>query len=178
MREKHWYTLHVFSNNENYVKKKLEDKIKQDNLEDLFGEILIPTEEIVEMRNGKRRKIEKKLYPGYVFVNMAMTENTWDLVRHTEKVLAFVGGTTDKPNPLPTSEMKAILNKIEATTDAPRLKVSFELGEAVRIIEGPFKDFNASVQEVIYEKGRLRVEVTVFGRATPVELEFNQVEKI
>jgi transcriptional antiterminator NusG len=146
-------------------------------MEDRFGEILVPTEEVVEMREGKKRKSERKFYPGYVLVQMEMDDATWHLVKNTPRVLGFIGGTKDKPAPITEKEAEAILRRVESGADKPKPKTLFEPGEIVRVIEGPFADFNGVVEEVDYDKSRVKVAVLIFGRSTPVELEFGQVEK-
>jgi transcription termination/antitermination protein NusG len=175
---KRWYAVHAYSGFEMGVKKGLQERISRAGLEDQFGEILVPTEEVIEMRGGQKRKSERKFFPGYVFVNMVMTEETWHFVRDTPKVLGFIGGTSDKPAPIPPSEINKIMQQMQAGVEKPRPKVLFEAGEMVRVKEGPFTDFNGVVEEVNYEKNRLRVAVLIFGRSTPVELEFGQVEKV
>jgi transcriptional antiterminator NusG len=174
---KRWYVVHAFSGFENQVKKSLEDRVRRAGMEDLFGEILVPTEEVVEMREGQKRRSERKFFPGYVLVQMEMTEGTWHLVREVPKVMGFIGGTSDRPAPISEREADAILNRVREGAEKPRPKVLFEVGEVVRVNEGPFTDFNGVVEEVNYEKNRLRVAVLIFGRSTPVELEFGQVEK-
>jgi transcriptional antiterminator NusG len=172
-----WFVVHVYSGQEKYVEKTLKDRIKREGLEDRFGEIIVPTEEVIEMRSGQKRKSERKFFPGYVLVKMMMDETSWHLVRKTPKVLGFIGGTSDKPAPISDKEANIILRRLEEGVDKPRPKVLFETGEVVRVIDGPFTDFNGVVEEVNYERNRLRVAVLIFGRSTPVELEFNQVEK-
>jgi transcriptional antiterminator NusG len=172
-----WYVVHAQSNFENKVKQSLEERISREGLQHLFGRILIPTEEIVEMKMGQQRKSERKFFPGYVLVQMELTNETWQLVKNTPKVLGFIGGIKDHPAPISDKEADAILNRVEASVNKPRPKILFEIGEVVRIIDGPFKDFNGEVEEVIYEKSKLRVAVLIFGRATSVELGFDQVEK-
>ena len=160
-----WYVIHAYSNFEHQVKKSLEERIKRFGLEDKFGEILVPTEEVVEMREGQKRRSERKFFPGYVLVQMDMDDETWHLVKEVPRVLGFIGGTSDRPAPIPEG------------VDKPRPKVLFEPGEVVRVIDGPFNDFNGVVEEVNYDKSKLRVAVQILGRATPVELDFGQVEK-
>jgi transcriptional antiterminator NusG len=172
-----WYVIHAYSNYENQVKKALEERIKRAGLEHYFGKVLVPTEEIVEMRQGQQRKSERKFFPGYVFVQMELNDETWHLVREVPRVLGFIGGTSDRPAPIADSEAEAILNRVEAGVNKPRPKVLFEAGEVIRVIDGPFKDFNGVVEEVNYDKSKLRVSVLIFGRSTPVELDFSQVEK-
>jgi transcriptional antiterminator NusG len=172
-----WYVVHAYSNFENQVKKALEERVKRASLEQYFGKILVPTEEVVEMRQGQQRKSERKFFPGYVLVQMELNDETWHLVKEVPRVLGFIGGGGDKPTPITDAEAEAILNRVEAGVNKPRPKVLFEVGEVVRVIEGPFNDFNGVVEEVNYEKSRLRVSVLIFGRSTPVELDFGQVEK-
>ena len=173
-----WYVVHAYSNFENKVKLALEEKIELEGLQDFFGKILVPTEEVVEMRMGQQRKSERKFFPGYVLVQMELTDETWHLVRNVPRVLGFIGGTSDRPAPISDKEADAILNRVEEGVNKPRPKVMFEVGETLRVIDGPFKDFNGNIEEVNYEKSRLKVSVLIFGRSTPVELEFGQVEKI
>ncbi len=155
----------------------LEERIKLHELDDQFGEILVPTEEVVEMRAGQKRKSERKFFPGYVLVEMEMNDDSWHLVRETPRVMGFIGGTSDRPAPISEREANAILQRVEDSSDKPKPKTLFEPGEVVRVIDGPFADFNATVESVNYEKNRLQVSVLIFGRSTPVELEFGQVEK-
>jgi transcription termination/antitermination protein NusG len=172
-----WYVIHAYSGFEPYVMRTLRDRIKLHGMEDQFGEILVPTEEVVEMRDGKKRKSDRKFFPGYVLIQMEMNDNTWHLVKEAPKVLGFIGGTSDKPAPISEAEANSILQRVEEGVDKPRPKIVFEPGEVVRVTDGPFTDFNGVVEEVNYEKSRLRVSVLIFGRSTPVELEFGQVEK-
>lgn len=172
-----WYVVHAYSNFENQVKRSLEERIKREGLEKYFGKILVPTEEVVEMRMGQQRKSERKFFPGYVLVQMELTDETWHLVRDIPRVLGFIGGSSDRPAPISDKEADAILNRVEEGVNKPRPKILFEAGEVVRVIDGPFKDFNGVVEEVNYEKNKLRVSVLIFGRSTPVELGFGQVEK-
>ncbi|PXF63524.1 transcription termination/antitermination protein NusG [Kangiella spongicola] len=172
-----WYVVQAFSGYENKVKNLLQERIELAGLQDSFGEVLVPTEEVVEMRAGQKRKSERKFFPGYVLVEMEMNEETWQVVRNTPRVMGFIGGTSDRPAPISKKEADAILNRLEDGTDKPRPKVLFEAGEMVRVTDGPFADFNGVVESVNYEKSRLQVSVTIFGRSTPVELEFSQVEK-
>ncbi|KAB7622871.1 transcription termination/antitermination protein NusG [Alkalilimnicola sp. S0819] len=174
---KRWYVVHAYSGFENQVRKSLIDRVKRAEMEDLFGEILVPTEEVVEIREGQKRRSERKFFPGYVLVQMEMNDATWHLVREVPRVMGFIGGTTDRPAPITEREAEAILNRVKEGAEKPRPKVLFEVGEVVRVTEGPFTDFNGVVEEVNYEKSRLRVAVLIFGRSTPVELEFGQVEK-
>ncbi len=172
-----WYVVHAYSNFENKVKQALEERVEREGLQSQFGKILVPTEEVVEMRMGQQRKSERKFFPGYVLVQMELTDETWHLVRNVPRVLGFIGGASDRPSPISEKEAMSILNRVEEGVNKPRPKVLFEVGEVIRIIDGPFKDFNGSIEEVEYDKSRLRVSVLIFGRATSVELEFNQVEK-
>jgi len=172
-----WYVVHAYSNFEKKVKGSLEERIKLNGLEDKFGKILVPTEEIVEMKDGKKRSSERKFFPGYVLVQMDLDEETWHLVKSVPKVLGFIGGRSDQPAPITEDEANFILNRVEEGADKPRPKVLFEPGEVVRVVDGPFNDFNGVVENVNYDKSKLRVAVQILGRSTPVELEFTQVEK-
>lgn len=172
-----WYVVQAFSGYEARVQKTLLEHIKIHELEDKFGEILVPTEEVVEMRAGQKRKSERKFFPGYVLVQMAMDEEAWHLVKNVPRVLGFIGGTSDRPAPITQKEADRILQRLEDNIDAPRPKTLFEPGEVVRVIDGPFADFNGVVEELDYEKNRIKVSVLIFGRSTPVDLEFGQVEK-
>ncbi len=177
MAKKRWYVVHVYSGYEQQAVRSLKERIKHSGLEDKFGEILVPTEEVVEMRGGQKRRSDRKFFPGYVLIQMEMDDDTWHLVKDVPKVMGFIGGTSDRPAPISDQEAQRIMERIEEGATKPRPKVLFEPGEVVRIIDGPFADFNGVVEEVNYEKSRLRVAVTIFGRSTPVELEFGQVEK-
>lgn len=177
MSKKRWYVVHAYSGFEKFVMQALLERIRLERLEDRFGDILVPTEEVVELRGGQKRKSERKFFPGYVLVEMEMDEKTWHLVRSTPKVLGFIGGTSDKPAPITAKEAETILQRMQDSSEKPKPKVLFEVGEVVRVIDGPFADFNGVVEEVNYEKSRLRVAVLIFGRSTPVELQFDQVEK-
>jgi len=172
-----WYVVHAYSNYEQKVKSSLEERIRRFGLEDRFGDILIPTEEVVEMREGQRRRSERKFFPGYVLVQMEMDDETWHLVKECPKVLGFIGGTSDKPAPITEAEANQILNRVQEGADKPRPKVLFEPGEVVRVTDGPFNDFSGVVENVNYEKSKIRVAVQILGRSTPVELDFGQVEK-
>jgi len=172
-----WYVVHAYSGFENQVVRSLKDRIARSSLQDNFGDILVPTEEVVEMRAGQKRKSDRKFFPGYVLVHMDMNDDTWHLVKEVPKVMGFVGGSSDKPAPITDREAEKILQRVQDGVEKPRPKVLFEAGEVVRVTEGPFADFNGVVEEVNYEKNRLRVAVLIFGRSTPVELEFSQVEK-
>ena len=172
-----WYVVHAYSNFENKVKASLEERIKLHGLEEKFGDIMVPTEEVVEMREGQKRRSERKFFPGYVLVQMEMDDDTWHLVKEVPKVLGFIGGSPDDPAPITDVEANAILNRVEEGVDKPRPKVLFEPGEVVRVIDGPFNDFSGVVENVNYDKSKLRVAVQILGRPTPVELDFGQVEK-
>ena len=172
-----WYVVHAYSGFESKVKSSLEEHIKLHGMEDKFGQILVPTEEVVEIRDGSKRRSERKFFPGYVLVQMEMTDDTWHLVKDVPKVMGFIGGTKDRPAPISEKEAQAILHNVQEGTEKPKPKVLYEAGEVVRVIDGPFNDFNGVVEEVDYEKSRLKVAVLIFGRSTPVDLEFSQVEK-
>jgi len=172
-----WYVVHAYSNFENKVKISLEERIKLHGLEDKFGDILVPTEEVVEMRDGQKRASQRKFFPGYVLVEMDLDEETWHLVKEVPKVLGFIGGSSDRPAPITEKEANAILNRVQDGVDKPRPKVMFEPGEIVRVTDGPFNDFSGAVESVNYEKSKLSVAVQILGRPTPVELGFDQVEK-
>lgn len=172
-----WYIVHAYSGMEKAVERNIAERIVRSGMQSKFGRILVPSEEVVEMRNGQRRTTERRLFPGYVFVEMVMDDDTWHLVKHTSKVTGFVGGAKNRPAPISEEEVRKIVDQMQEGTEKPRHKIEFMVGELVRVKEGPFADFNGSVEEVNYEKNRLRVSVTIFGRATPVELEFSQVEK-
>ncbi len=172
-----WYVVHAYSNFEHRVAEALKERVKRDGLEHKFGEVLVPTEEVVEMRDGHKRKSDRKFFPGYVLVQMEMDEDTWHLVKEVPKVLGFIGGTPEKPAAISEKEANVILRRVEEGVDKPKPKVLFGPGEVVRVIDGPFNDFNGVVESVNYEKSRLQVAVQILGRSTPVELEFGQVEK-
>jgi transcription termination/antitermination protein NusG len=172
-----WYVVHAYSNYEHKVKSSLIDRVRRAGLEQKFGEILVPTEEVVEMREGVRRKSERKFFPGYVLVQMEMDDETWHLVKEVPKVLGFIGGSSDRPAPITEREAQAILNRVQEGVDKPRPKILFEPGEVVRVTDGPFNDFSGVVEQVNYEKSKVRVAVQILGRSTPVELDFSQVEK-
>jgi len=174
---KRWYVVHAYSGFEKQVKRSLEERIARAGMEDMFGDVLVPTEEVVEMKGGQKRRSDRKFFPGYVLVEMEMNEETWHLVKDVPKVMGFIGGTSDRPAPISKREADAILNRVQEGVDKPRPKILFEPGEMVRVTDGPFNDFNGVVEEVNYDKSRLRVAVLIFGRSTPVELEFHQVEK-
>lgn len=174
---KAWYIINSYSNYENKAKEQLLERIKLEKMEDLFGRIEIPVHEVVELKGGKEKITEKKFFPGYILVEMEMNDETWHLVKETPRVMGFIGGKADQPAPLSTKEAAAILDRVAAGSEKATPKTVFEPGEIVRVTDGPFNDFNGVVEEVNYEKSRLRVAVTIFGRSTPVELDFGQVEK-
>jgi transcriptional antiterminator NusG len=177
--KKRWYVVHAYSGNESKVKQQILDMMVRHHVESKFGDILVPTEEVVEMRSGQKRKSQRKFFPGYVLVEMVLDDDTWYLIKNIPGVLGFIGGAPgSKPAPLSQKEVDTILQQLEATVDKPRPKVLFEVGEVVRVADGPFADFSGVVEEVNYEKSRLRVAVLIFGRSTPVDLEFSQVEKV
>lgn len=175
--KKRWYVIQAYSGKEQMVKHELLDRIQRSGLTEKFGEILLPTEEVVEMKDGKQRRSDRKFFPGYVLIQMAMDEDTWHLVKNSPNVIKFIGGTSEKPAPISDREAEEILVRIQEGVDKPKPKVLFEPGEVIRVTDGPFADFNGVVEEVNYDKSRLKVEVLIFGRSTPVELEFGQVEK-
>jgi len=174
---KRWYVVHAYSGFEKKVVTSLRERIALAGMQDHFGDILVPTEEVVEMRAGQKRKSERKFFPGYVLVQMELDDGTWHLVKETPRVMGFIGGKADKPSPITDAEAATILQRMEAGTESPRPKTLFEPGEMIRVTDGPFNDFSGVVEEVNYEKNRLRVAVLIFGRSTPVELDFRQVEK-
>ena len=173
-----WYVVQAFSGFEGRVAKSLKEHIKMHAMEDQFGEILVPTEEVVEMRAGQKRKSERKFFPGYVLVQMIMNDASWHLVRNVPRVMGFIGGTSDRPAPITDKEADAILNRLQESVDKPKHKTLFEPGEVIRVSDGPFADFNGTVEEVDYDRSRMKFSVLIFGRATPVELDFSQVEKV
>jgi len=172
-----WYVVHAYSGMEKAVERNIIERINRTGMQGKFGRILVPTEEVVEVKNGVKRTTERKFFPGYVLVEMVMDDETWHLVKHTNKVTGFVGGAKNRPAPISEDDVLKIVNQMQEGSDKPRHKVEFEVGEYVRVKEGPFTDFNGTVEEVNYERNKMRVSVTIFGRATPVELEFSQVEK-
>jgi len=174
---KRWYAVQAFSGYEKIVQKSLLDRVVQSGHEDLFGDILVPVEEVVEMKSGKKTITERRLYPGYVLVQMDMNDDSWHLVKSTPKVSTFIGGNGQKPTAIKDTEVDIILRRMDDSKVNPPQKLTFEVGESVRVIDGPFKDFSGSVEEINYEKSNLRVSVVIFGRATPVELQFGQIEK-
>ncbi len=177
VNNKRWYIVHAYSGFEKSVQKALVERIGRSGLSDKFGQILVPVEEVVEIKNGQKAVSERKLYPSYVFVELELTDETWHLVKSTQRVTGFIGGTGNKPTPISQKEMDGIINQVKTGVEKPRPKVLFENGESVRIKDGAFTDFNGNVEDVNYEKSKLRVSVMIFGRATPVELDFGQVEK-
>ncbi|MEJ2620113.1 MAG: transcription termination/antitermination protein NusG [Candidatus Thiodiazotropha sp.] len=172
-----WYVVHAYSGFESQVQRSLKERVERYGMQDKFGEILVPTEEVVEMRAGQQRKSERKFFPGYVLVQMEMTDETWHLVKDVPKVMGFIGGTGDRPAPISEKEANSILQRVQEGVEKPRPKILFEPGEVVRVVDGPFNDFTGVVEEVDYDKSRLKVSVLIFGRSTPVDLEFGQVEK-
>ena len=174
---KRWYVVHAYSGFEKSVQRALLERIQRQGMQDLFGQVLVPVEEVVELKSGQKSISERKFFPGYVLVEMEMNDESWHLVKSTPKVTGFVGGTANKPSPISEKEVEKIMQQMQDGVEKPCPKVLFEPGEVVRVKEGPFTDFHGSVEHVNYEKNRLRVSVTIFGRATPVELEFGQVEK-
>ena len=172
-----WYVVHAYSGMEKAVERNIVERITRSGMENKFGRILVPMEEVVEIKNGQKKTTERKFFPGYVLVEMVMDDDTWHLVKHTNKVTGFVGGAKNRPAPISEAEVMKIVNQMQEGTDKPRHKIEFVVGEYVRVKEGPFTDFNGSVEDVNYEKSKVRVSVTIFGRATPVELEFSQIEK-
>lgn len=172
-----WYVVHAYSGMEKAVERNILERINRAGMQNKFGRILVPMEEVVEVKNGQKRTTERKFFPGYVLVEMIMDDDSWHLIKHTNKVTGFVGGAKNRPSPISQAEVEKIVNQMQEGTDKPRHKVEFEVGEYVRVKEGPFTDFNGSVEDVNYDKSKVRVSVTIFGRATPVELEFSQIEK-
>jgi transcriptional antiterminator NusG len=172
-----WYVVHAYSGMEKSVQRALTERIERAGMQDKFGQILVPSEEVVEVKNGNKAVTERRLFPGYVFVEMEMTDDTWHLVKNTSKVTGFIGGKSNKPTPIAPHEVAKIMQQVQEGVEKPRPKVLYEVGEVIRIKDGPFTDFNGNVEEVNYEKSKVRVTVTIFGRATPVELDFSQVEK-
>lgn len=172
-----WYVVHAYSGFEKQVARSLQEHIRAAGMQDKFGEVLVPTEEVIEMKSGQKRTSERKFFPGYVLVKMAMDDETWHLVNGVPKVSGFIGGSGMKPTPITDKEAQAILQQVKEGVEKPRPKFSFQAGEQVRVIDGPFQDFNGTVEDVNFEKSKLRVSVSIFGRMTPVELEFSQVEK-
>jgi transcriptional antiterminator NusG len=175
---KRWYIVHAYSGMEKAVERNLRERIDRAGMQDKFGRILVPTEEVVELKNGKKAVTERRIYPGYVLVEMDMADDTWHLVKHTSKVTGFIGGARNRPAPISEAEVAKIVNQMQEGVDKPKPKVEWTVGELVRVKEGPFTDFNGAVEDVNYEKSKVKVSVTIFGRATGVELDFGQVEKI
>ena len=173
-----WYVVHAYSGMEKAVERNLRERIDRAGMQAKFGRILVPTEEVVELKNGKKTVTERRIYPGYVLVEMEMADDTWHLVKHTSKVTGFIGGARNRPAPISEAEVAKIVSQMQEGAEKPRPKVEWTVGELVRVKEGPFTDFNGAVEEVNYEKSKVRVSVTIFGRATPVELDFSQVEKV
>ena len=175
---KQWYVVHAYSGFEKNVQKTLKERIEREGMADYFGQVLVPVEEVVDIKNGRKTISERKFFPGYVLVEMEMTDDSWHLVKSTTRVTGFIGGTGNRPLPIMQREVDAILQQVQTGVEKPKPKVQFEVGQQVRVSEGPFADFNGVVEEVNYERNKLRVSVQIFGRETPVELEFAQVEKI
>jgi transcription termination/antitermination protein NusG len=175
---KRWYVVHAYSGMEKAVERNLRERIDRAGMQEKFGRILVPMEEVVELKNGKKAVTERRFYPGYVLVEMEMADDTWHLVKHTSKVTGFVGGAKNRPAPISEAEVAKIVTQMQEGVEKPRPKVEWEVGETVRVKEGPFTDFNGAVEDVNYDKSKVRVSVTIFGRATPVELDFSQVEKV
>ena len=175
---KRWYVVHAYSGMEKAVERNLRERIDRSELQAKFGRILVPMEEVVELKNGKKSVSERRFFPGYVLVEMEMDDDTWHLVKHTSKVTGFVGGAKNRPAPISEAEVMKIVNQMQEGIEKPRPKVEWEVGELVRVKEGPFTDFNGAIEDVNYDKSKVRVSVTIFGRATPVELDFAQVEKV
>lgn len=172
-----WYVVHAYSGMEKAVERNIIERINRAGMQDKFGRILVPMEEVVEVKNGQKKTTERKFFPGYVLVEMVMGDDTWHLVKHTNKVTGFVGGAKNRPSPISEAEVAKIVNQMQEGTEKPRHKVEFVVGEYVRVKDGPFTDFNGSVEDVNYDKSKVRVSVTIFGRSTPVELDFSQIEK-
>lgn len=175
---KRWFVVHAYSGMEKAVERNLRERIDRAGMQDKFGRILVPTEEVVELKNGKKTVTERRFFPGYVLVEMDMADDTWHLVKHTNKVTGFVGGARNRPSPISESEVMKIVNQMQEGIEKPRPKVEWQVGELVRVKDGPFTDFNGAVEDVNYDKSKVRVSVTIFGRSTPVELDFGQVEKV
>jgi len=173
-----WYVVHAYSGFEKSVQKALKERIERAGMQHMFGQILVPVEEVMEVRNGQRALTERKFFPGYVLVEMDMTDETWHLVKNTSKVTGFVGGSGMRPTPITPKEVDAIMHQMQEGVEKPKPKVQFDVGQVLRVTEGPFADFNATVEEVNYDKSKLKVSVLIFGRATPVEVDFGQVEKV
>jgi transcriptional antiterminator NusG len=175
---KHWYVIHAYSGFEKNVQKLLRERIERDGLTEKFGEILVPVEEVVDIKEGQRKISERKFFPGYVLVEMEMSDETWHIVKSIPKVTGFIGGTSNRPSPISQQEVDAITQRIQDGVEKPKPKVLFEVGQRVRVTEGPFNDFDGVIDEVNYERSKVRISVQIFGRDTPVELGFNQIEKM
>ena len=175
---KRWYVVHAYSGMEKAVERNLRERIDRSEMQEKFGRILVPMEEVVELKNGKKAVTERRFFPGYVLVEMEMADDSWHLVKHTNKVTGFVGGAKNRPSPISDAEVMKIVNQMQEGVEKPRPRVQWVVGELVRVKEGPFTDFNGAVEDVNYDKSKVRVSVTIFGRATPVELDFSQVEKV
>jgi transcriptional antiterminator NusG len=173
-----WYVVHAYSGMEKAVERNLRERIERSGMQAKFGRILVPTEEVVELKGGKKAVTQRRFFPGYVLVEMLLDDDTWHLVKHTSKVTGFVGGARNRPAPISEAEVMKIVNQMQEGIDKPKPKVEWQVGELVRVKEGPFTDFNGAVEEVNYEKSKVKVSVTIFGRATGVELDFSQVEKV
>ena len=173
-----WYVVHAYSGMEKAVERNIRERIERAGMHDKFGRILVPTEEVIELKNGKKSVTERRFFPGYVLVEMLMDDESWHLVKHTSKVTGFVGGAKNRPAPISDAEVMKIVNQMQEGLEKPRPKVEWMIGELVRVKEGPFTDFNGAVEEVNYDKSKVKVSVTIFGRATGVELDFAQVEKV
>ena len=172
-----WYVVHAYSGMEKAVERNITERINRAGMQSKFGRFLVPTEEVVEIKNGQKKTTERRFFPGYVLVEMTMDDESWHLVKHTNKVTGFVGGAKNRPSPISEEDVKKIVDQMQVGTEKPRHKVEFETGEYIRVKDGTFTDFNGTVEEVNYDKNKVRVSVTIFGRATPVELEFSQIEK-
>jgi len=175
---KRWYVVHAYSGMEKAVERNLRERIDRSGMAEKFGRILVPMEEVVELKNGKKAVTERRFFPGYVLVEMEMADDTWHLVKHTNKVTGFVGGARNRPAPISENEVMKIVHQMQEGVEKPRPKVEWSVGELVRVKEGPFTDFNGAIEDVNYDKSKVRVSVTIFGRSTPVELDFSQVEKV
>jgi transcriptional antiterminator NusG len=175
---KRWYVVHAYSGMEKAVERNLRERIERSGMKEKFGRILVPMEEVVELKGGTKSVTERRFFPGYVLVEMEMADDTWHLVKHTSKVTGFVGGAKNRPAPISEAEVLKIVHQMQEGVEKPRPKVQWEVGELVRVKEGPFTDFNGAIEDVNYDKSKVRVSVTIFGRATPVELDFSQVEKV
>ncbi|WP_343128640.1 transcription termination/antitermination protein NusG [Buchnera aphidicola (Kurisakia onigurumii)] len=177
VKKKKWYVLQAFSGFESRIAESIREYIKKNNMEEIFGEVMVPAEEVIEIKKGQRKKSEQKFFPGYILINMIMNNENWHLIRNIPHVMSFIGGTSDKPSPLSEKEVNDIMNRLKKSENKPRPKTLFDPGEVVRVNDGPFSDFHGVVESIDYEKNRLTVSVSIFGRSTPVELDFSQVEK-